>query len=195
VRRRRPPAPVLIAVGLPLLLAVVVAAAAIVGRAQGVEVAGLGGAGTMVPATAETGPLAVVPVHGWPMLPTAAGVLMGASSIAVIVLIILPRSMNYFRDCKIASRGEGAAARPGLGGLFGPRSATAQRGAASGAAASERARRTAARSQAANAAHTAEAANPARARSKAKVRADADAVAKGAELARERQKASKSRRD
>ena len=52
----------LIAVGLPLLLAAVVAAAAIVGRVQGVEVAGLGGAGTMVPAAAETGPLAVVPV-------------------------------------------------------------------------------------------------------------------------------------
>jgi hypothetical protein len=137
-----------------------------------------------------SGPLAVVPVHGWPMLPKVAGVLMGAASIAVIVLIVLPRSMNYFRDCKIASRGEGAAARPGLGGLFGPRSATAQRGAASGTAAAERAKRSAAQSQP----HTAEATNPARARSKAKVRADADAVAKGAELKRERQKASKSRR-
>lgn len=61
-RRRRPPAPVLIAVGLPLLLAVVVAAVAIVGRVQGVEVAGLGGAGTTLPAAAENGPLAVVPV-------------------------------------------------------------------------------------------------------------------------------------
>ncbi|HEU5006903.1 MAG TPA: hypothetical protein VFT67_08025 [Jatrophihabitantaceae bacterium] len=138
-----------------------------------------------------SGPLAVVPVHGWPMLPKVAGVLMGAASIAVIVLIVLPRSMNYFRDCKIASRGEGAAARPGLGGLFGPRSATAQRGAASGAAAAKRAQRSAAQSQP----HTAEAANPARARSKAKVRADAEAVAKGAELARARQKAGKSRRD
>jgi hypothetical protein len=137
-----------------------------------------------------SGPLAIMPVHGWPMLPKVAGVLMGAASIAVIVLIVLPRSMNYFRDCKIASRGEGAPA--GLAGLFGPRGATAQRGAASGAAASERARRTAAQSQAT---HTAEEANPARARSKAKVRADADAVAKGAELKRERQKASKSRRD
>jgi hypothetical protein len=135
-----------------------------------------------------SGPLAVVPVHGWPTVPKVAGVLMGAASIAVIVLIVLPRSMNYFRDCKIASRGEGAA--PGLAGLFGPRSATARRGAASGAAAADRAKRPAAQSQP----HTAEATNPARARSKAKVRADADAVAKGAELKRERQKASKSRK-
>ena len=137
------------------------------------------------------GPLSVVPVHGWPALPKIAGVLMGASSIAVIVLIVLPRSMNYFRDCKIASRPEGAAVRPGLGGLFGPRGAAAQRGAASGAAASARARRNAGGPQRA---HTSEDVNPARARSKAKVRADADAVAKGAELARARQKASKSRK-
>ncbi len=62
-RRRRPPAPVLVALALPLLLAVAVAAAAIVGRMQGVEVAGLGSAGSApAAATPETGPLAVVPV-------------------------------------------------------------------------------------------------------------------------------------
>ena len=36
--------------------------------------------------------------------------------------------------------------------------------------------------------------NPARGKARAKVRADADAIAKGAELARNRAKASKSRR-
>lgn len=131
------------------------------------------------------GPLMVIPISGYPGPMQVARILIGVSSIAVLVFMLLPRSMNYFRDCKIATRGEGAAARPGLAGLFGPRSATAQRGSASGAAVAERAAR----------AHTGEAVNPARARSKAKVRADADAVAKGAELKRERQKASKSRRD
>jgi hypothetical protein len=71
-RRRRPSVPVLVALALPLLLAVVVAVAAVVGRVQGVEVAGLGDAGSggsgsgasgpSAPAAAETGPLAVVPV-------------------------------------------------------------------------------------------------------------------------------------
>jgi hypothetical protein len=134
------------------------------------------------------GPLMVVPISGYPGAMQVARILIGISSIAVLVFMLLPKSMNYFRDCKIASRGEGAA--PGLAGLFGPRSATARRGAASGAAAADRAKRPAAQSQP----HTAEATNPARARSKAKVRADADAVAKGAELKRERQKASKSRK-
>lgn len=133
-------------------------------------------------------PLAVVPISGnFPTLPKIAGVLMGASSIVVIISIIVPKSMNYFRDCKAATRPEGAPARPGLAGLFGPRGASAQRGMASGQAAAERARRNAATA-------AADADNPARAKAKAKVRADADAVAKGAELARSRAKASKSRR-
>ena len=66
---RRPSIPVLVALALPLLLAVAVVAAAVVGRVQGVEVAGLGGtgsgsgsAGPSAPAAPETGPLAVVPV-------------------------------------------------------------------------------------------------------------------------------------
>ena len=138
-----------------------------------------------------SGPLAVVPVQGWPALPKIAGVLMGASSIAVIVLLLLPKSMMYFRACKAALRPAGAPARPGMGGLFGPRGAAAQRGMASGRAAAQRAADAA---DASSAAQTAEAANPARAKAKAKVRTDADAVAKGAELARSRAKASKSRR-
>jgi Protein of unknown function (DUF3515) len=55
----------LIAVGLPLLLAVAVAGAAIVGRVQGVEVAGIGGTEAPPPAeraVPDTGPLALVPV-------------------------------------------------------------------------------------------------------------------------------------
>jgi hypothetical protein len=66
VERRRPSVPMLIAVGLPLLLALTVAVVAIAGRVQGVEVAGLGnqdtGSGAPVPAAPETGPLALVPV-------------------------------------------------------------------------------------------------------------------------------------
>jgi hypothetical protein len=62
--------PVLVAVGLPLLLALTVAAVAVVGRVQGVEVAGLGDGSTPAAAAApETGPLAVVPVDA----PDAAG--------------------------------------------------------------------------------------------------------------------------
>ena len=70
-RRRRPSALVLVALALPLLLAVVVAVVAVVGRVQGVEVAGLGGTesrtgaggtGPSAPAAPETGPLALVPV-------------------------------------------------------------------------------------------------------------------------------------
>lgn len=134
-----------------------------------------------------SGPLAVVPVSGWPMLPKVAGVLMGVASIVVILAMIVPQSMNYFRDCKAATRPAGAQARPGLAGLFGPRGAMAQRGMASGQSAAERAQRNAA-------GRGGEAAGSARPRSKAKVRAEADAVAKGAELARARAKASKSRR-
>lgn len=71
--RRRPSVPMLIAVGLPLLLAVTVAVVAIVGRVQGVEVAGLGdgsgSGGPPAPAAPETGPLALVPVDA----PDAAG--------------------------------------------------------------------------------------------------------------------------
>ena len=52
----------LVALALPLLLAVAVAAVGIVGRVQGVERAGLGDTGPTAMAAPETGPLAVVPV-------------------------------------------------------------------------------------------------------------------------------------
>ncbi|MDF3049323.1 MAG: hypothetical protein K0R87_961 [Pseudonocardia sp.] len=63
--RTRPSAAVVIAVGLPLLLAVAVAAIGITGRLHRVERAG---GGTAAPAV-ETGPLALVPVDA----PDAAG--------------------------------------------------------------------------------------------------------------------------
>jgi Protein of unknown function (DUF3515) len=64
-RRRWPSVPVLVALALPLLLAVAVAAVGVVGRVQGIERAGLEGAGDTATAAAapETGPLAVVPVE------------------------------------------------------------------------------------------------------------------------------------
>jgi Protein of unknown function (DUF3515) len=58
VTRSRPSAPVLVAVALPLLLAVAVAVLGIVARTSGIDGAGTGEA-TAAP---ETGPLAVVPV-------------------------------------------------------------------------------------------------------------------------------------
>lgn len=67
--RRRPSVPVLVALALPLLLAVAVATLGIVGRVQGVERAGLGGTGPTAVAAPETGPLAVVPVDA----PAASG--------------------------------------------------------------------------------------------------------------------------
>jgi len=60
--RSRPSTPVLIAVALPLLLAVAVAAVAIGARVRGVEGAGLDGARAPVQAAPDTGPLALVPV-------------------------------------------------------------------------------------------------------------------------------------
>jgi Protein of unknown function (DUF3515) len=61
--RSRPSPPVLIAVALPLLLAVAVAAVAIGARVRGVEGAGLDGTGhAPTQAAPETGPLALVPV-------------------------------------------------------------------------------------------------------------------------------------
>ena len=64
--RSRPSPPVLLAVALPLLLAVAVAAVAIGARMRGVEGAGLSGdrsaSAPAAPAAPETGPLALVPV-------------------------------------------------------------------------------------------------------------------------------------
>jgi hypothetical protein len=64
--RTRPSPPVLIAVTLPLLLALAVGALAITARVRGVEGVGLGAGGveaTAAPVAPETGPLALVPVE------------------------------------------------------------------------------------------------------------------------------------
>jgi hypothetical protein len=139
-----------------------------------------------------SGPLAVIPIAGFPSVPKILGVLMGVASIAVIVLVLLPESLRYFRACKAATRPEGAAVRPGLGSMFGGRGAAGgARGAGAGRGSLFGPRPS---SAGAPAASEPESSTPDRPTSKAKVRAEADAVAKGAELARTRAKASKSRR-
>lgn len=145
----------------------------------------------------SNGPFAVFPISDYPATLQVLRSLIGVSSIALIVFLLLPDSMRYFRACKAATRPEGAPARPGLGALFGPRGAAGSRGAAGPRGGAFGARATArARADAAGAAE-AEAIRPSdgpRGRAKAKGRADSDAVAKGAALARTRAKASKSRR-
>ncbi len=133
-------------------------------------------------------PLYVVPIKGFPTVPQVAGVVVGVASVIALVLVFVPKpSQKYFRDCREAAvppelRGQ---PRPSLfgarrqrAGLTGPGGrAAAARAADQTRAAETRADRTA---------------GPTKAR--AKVRSDADAVAHGAELARSRAKASKSRR-
>jgi hypothetical protein len=126
-------------------------------------------------------PYSVIPVWGLPFVAQAAGVVSGVAAIAMIVLVFLPPSSRYFRECREAMtppelRGQ---PRPGLGSLFKPRPP-----AGSGAAARANATRPA----------TTRPAKPSASKAKAKVRSDADAIAKGAELARTRAKSSKPRR-
>jgi hypothetical protein len=146
-----------------------------------------------------SGPLAVVPIAGFPAVPQIAGVLMGVASIASIILVLVPQSTRYFRATKAATRPEGAPVRPGLGALFGGRGAAGGAGAGRGSLFGPR---PAAKSAAASRGSSAPASgtssadddNLARPKAKAKVRAETDSIAKGAELARTRAKASKSRR-
>jgi hypothetical protein len=124
------------------------------------------------------GPFLAIPATGWPAVPGTLRVLQGASSIAVIVLLLLPASSRYFRECKALAH-PGATPRPSmLGGMFGPRSA-ATRGSTGSVSTTKTASTTA---------------NPSANKSKAKVRADEASVARGAELARTRAKAAKSRK-
>lgn len=122
-------------------------------------------------------PYSVVPVWGLPFLAQAAGVASGVASVLLIVLVFLPQSTKYFRACREAMtppelRGQ---PRPGLGSLFRPRQQAGTAGPTRPAT-------------------TRPAAKPSSSKAKAKVRADAEAVAKGAELARTRAKTSKTRR-
>ncbi len=130
-------------------------------------------------------PFYVIPVVGWPILPQAASVVAGVGAIAALVLTFLPTSMQYFRQCRDAMvppelRGQ---PRPSL---FGSRRQRPGGGLGSLANAGRPATRPAATRPGPAAASST--------RSKAKVRSDADAIAKGAELARSRAKASKPRR-
>ncbi|HZZ97935.1 MAG TPA: hypothetical protein VFE19_12995 [Jatrophihabitantaceae bacterium] len=127
-------------------------------------------------------PLQVIPTAGLPSGPQAAAVVVGVAAIATLLLVFIPKpSLAYFKACREANipeelRGQ---PRPGLGSLFGPK----------------RPRGAAAATKTAPAARPSAPERPASApKSKAKVRSDSDAIAKGAELARSRAKASKSRR-
>jgi hypothetical protein len=127
-------------------------------------------------------PFYVVPTAGLPTASQIAGVVIGVAAIAALLLIFVPRPSNqYFKDCREANLPEERRGqpRPGLGSLFGPKR---PRGGAAATTPTPPAR-------------TAAPERPAAApKSKAKVRSDSDAIAKGAELARSRAKASKSRR-
>jgi hypothetical protein len=129
-------------------------------------------------------PFYVRPTSGLPVPAQIAGVVIGVASIAVILLIFIPpTSQRYFKECREANMPEEMRGKPraGLGSLFGPK-------------ASRRAAAPTATAPPARAASTPAAARPGAPKARAKVRSDTDAVAKGAELARARAKASKSRR-
>jgi hypothetical protein len=126
-------------------------------------------------------PFYVRPTSGLPTGAQIAGVVIGVASIAVILLVFIPpTSQKYFKECREANMPEDMRGkpRPGLGSLFGPK----------------RPRGAAATAPPARTASTPAAERPAAPKARAKVRSDTDAVAKGAELARARAKASKSRR-
>jgi hypothetical protein len=127
-------------------------------------------------------PFYVIPTSGLPVPAQIAGILVGVSAIVTILLVFIPpTSVKYFKECREANLPEDLRGkpRPGLGSLFGPKRPR-------GAAATAPATGTAAKPSATT--------RPAAPKAKAKVRSDTDAVAKGAELARARAKASKSRR-
>jgi hypothetical protein len=108
-----------------------------------------------------------------PAVLRAFGALAGLASIFGIVLLLRPEAKAFFEA--VSPRPAGAIERPGLGGLFRPRPPVN--------------RTPAAKSDVEKAAPTGSAKAP-----KAKTRNDAEAVARGAELARTRAKAAKSRK-
>jgi hypothetical protein len=129
-------------------------------------------------------PFYIIPTSGLPGPASVAGVVLGIAAVAAVLLIFIPRpSQQYFRACREANtppekRGQ---PRPGLGSLFGPRRPRDAAG-------------TGPSSRAPSSKPDLSKSSPTAAKAKAKVRTDSDAVAKGAELARSRAKASKSRR-
>ncbi len=131
-------------------------------------------------------PLSIIPVQGLPIASNVAGVIVGLGAIAALGLVFIPKpSQQYFRDCREALvppelRGQ---PRPSLFG--GRRAGLAGPGGRAAAA------RAAAQTRSAEASTDR---TPGSSKARAKVRSDADAIAHGAELARSRAKASKSRR-
>jgi hypothetical protein len=129
-----------------------------------------------------------LPIKGFPVIPQIFGVIVSVGSIAALALVfVFKPSQQYFRDCRDASvppelRGQ---PRPSL---FGGRRQRAGLAGPGGRAAAARA---AAQKPAAD---TSTDRTPGPSKARAKVRSDADAIANGAELARSRAKASKSRR-
>jgi hypothetical protein len=125
-------------------------------------------------------PFYIVPTSGLPGGASGAGVIIGLAAVAAVVLIFVPKpSVQYFKECREASmpperRGQ---ARPGLGSLFKPRPPRATTSTPPSSASKPEATNASAAPKA-----------------KAKVRTDDAAIAKGADLARSRAKASKSRR-
>jgi len=119
------------------------------------------------------GPFTVIPAKGLPVVPQVALVLAGLASIVAIVLLFVPQSRAYFKqvsDLRRAAIPTGT--RPRLfGGASGEPKPIPTSGLRSTAASRAQARS-----------------------AKAKSRNDAEAIARGAELARNRAKASKSRR-
>lgn len=132
-------------------------------------------------------PLQIIPPHGWPVLIQVGFVGSGAMSIAAIVLLFMPQSRAYFNAInevrragyQVRSGGTAAAPRPSLRSMFAPRppaggGVSLDKPAAKSEPRDPRVQQPGARS---------------------KSRAEADSVARGAQLARERAKAaSKSRR-
>lgn len=119
----------------------------------------------------------------------AAGV---GSVIAIVYVFFIKRSQLYFRECRLAVNPNLAnAPAPGLGSLFtrrGRDQARQQALAAQQAKVASKAATTGAPPTSLTKT------NGSATRAKAKVRADSEAIAKGAELARSRAKANKSRR-
>lgn len=136
------------------------------------------------------GPFAIIPQHHLPATVAVPWVLTGFAWIAIVVLLFMPTSSAYFRACKRATAPAGATARrPGLRDLFMPRG-TAPAGSASSRASTARA----GSSGSDDTSQSPPAGRDPSGRARAKVRADEAAIAKGADLARSRAKASKSRR-
>jgi len=123
---------------------------------------------------------------GFPGLAQAGGIAITVGALGAILLNLLPQSAAYFAACRDATmtpeRRAAAASRPKL---FGPRQPMGSRQAPARQAPGSRSASAAARQASAGAAGG---------KAKAKARNDAEAIARGAELARNRARASKSRR-